>query len=141
MIKIKGTILNNPFNVVKSSSKWQGKLPAVPGTDFEKFDTLENGIRAGLINLRNGYFAKGLDTPAKIINKYSPAHGKGNNVASTENYKSYLAAQVHGDRTAINDSLKGHELETAFNMIYWENGFDVVSWKELQAINKKHKVF
>jgi len=60
---------NNPFGLVVSGSQWQGELPS--GNMWEKFDTMENGIRAGLINLKNGYFNKGLNTITEVLNVYN----------------------------------------------------------------------
>lgn len=62
---------NNPGNIVKSASPWQGK---VAGTDsrFETFDTPENGIRA-LARLLKNYAGQGLDSVEAIISRYAPA--------------------------------------------------------------------
>jgi len=60
---------NNPFGLIVSSSNWQGELPS--GNKWEKFNTMENGIRAGIINLKNGYFNRGLDTIQEILNVYN----------------------------------------------------------------------
>ena len=64
---------NNPFNIrTNSANKWVGKLPN--NTEpFEKFDTMEHGIRAGLKLLQNYYTLHGLNTVEGIISKFAPA--------------------------------------------------------------------
>jgi hypothetical protein len=42
---------NNPFAIIKSANKWQGKIDG-PGR-FESFESQEMGVRAGFINLFN----------------------------------------------------------------------------------------
>lgn len=62
---------NNPGALIqRSPDKWIGLTGSVNG--FLVFDSVHNGLRAAVINLRNTYFAKGLNTPAKIIPKYAP---------------------------------------------------------------------
>lgn len=61
--------LNNPLALVYSEfNKWQGQI----GSDgyLAVFESPEFGIRAGLINLRNGYLKKGFNTIDAIIRKY-----------------------------------------------------------------------
>jgi len=61
--------LNNPLGMIYSEfNKWQGQT----GSDGYLciFESPEFGIRAGMINLRNGYFKKGFNTIEKIIRKY-----------------------------------------------------------------------
>lgn len=76
---------NNPFNLRNSDRyAWQGEI----GTDYQGFvifDTLDNGVRAGIKNLINGYFSKGL-TIRQMITKYAPPTEN-----NTENYIKYVA--------------------------------------------------
>lgn len=61
---------NNPGNIVKSNTKWEGKT----GDDgkFETFDTPENGIRA-LCKIIKTYNKKhNLNTISGIINRWAP---------------------------------------------------------------------
>lgn len=63
---------NNPFNIRKSDTKWFGKIPG-KDNDFETFDTLYNGYRAGIVLLRtyiNKYHCR---TIWSIINRFAPA--------------------------------------------------------------------
>jgi len=63
---------NNPFNIRKSKSRWIGKIK---GTDkeFETFDSLEHGYRAGLILLANYYTKYHLHTIFDIITRFAPS--------------------------------------------------------------------
>lgn len=73
---------NNPFNIVRSPNAWLGKI--VPSQDkrFEQFDTIEHGVRAGVLLLRN------------YIRKKNPIYGRSCNLSqiiprfapSTENH-------------------------------------------------------
>lgn len=73
-------INHNPTNIIKSSAQWEGKTLTplkiiVEGrnTRFEAFENDYFGIRAALLNLKNGYFNKGKNTLEKIISKWAPA--------------------------------------------------------------------
>lgn len=96
-------INHNPGNIVKSTSQWQGKTDTPArlieenrSTRFEAFKNDYYGVRAAVINLLNGYFKKGYDTPAKIIGKWAPA-SDGNN---TDNYTAYVAKSMGIDKNA-----------------------------------------
>lgn len=62
---------NNPFNMVKTNIKWQGK---VAGTDskFETFATIEQGIRAGIIDIVGDISKDGKNTIKKLITVFAP---------------------------------------------------------------------
>ena len=62
---------NNPFNLEFRNIGWRGEI----GTDgrFSIFDTSENGIRAGMINIHTKMTRDGLNTVRKIISRLSPA--------------------------------------------------------------------
>jgi hypothetical protein len=90
---------NNPFNIINTTTRWKGKigyketLPDEQGRirKFVVFDTIENGTRAGLINL-SGYFTKyKLKTINQIINRYAPP---GTAAQSAEATKSYIKQVV-----------------------------------------------
>lgn len=90
---------NNPFNIINTTTRWKGKigyketLPDEQGRirKFVVFDTIENGTRAGLINL-SGYFTKyKLKTISQIINRYAPP---GTAAQSAEATKSYIKQVV-----------------------------------------------
>jgi len=68
---------NNPFGLIRTGITWQGQND-LGNPKWESFTKISDGIRAGLINLKNGYFNNGLDTISKIIPVYSPAANQGN---------------------------------------------------------------
>ena len=90
---------NNIFNIINTTTRWKGKIgyketpPDEQGRirKFVVFDTIENGTRAGLINL-SGYFTKyKLKTINQIINRYAPP---GTAAQSAEATKSYIKQVV-----------------------------------------------
>lgn len=66
---------NNPLNLRISGISWRGKVSPCQNTDgsFEQFDTLQNGIRAALINIRTYIKKYRLNTPQTIIQRWAPA--------------------------------------------------------------------
>ncbi len=62
---------NNPFNMNKTAIKWQGKTT---GTDsrFETFNSIENGIRAGVIDIVGDIAKKGQNTLEKLFLTFAP---------------------------------------------------------------------
>lgn len=85
---------NNPFNIINTKTKWKGKIgyketpPDQQGRirKFVVFDTIENGTRAGLINL-SGYFTRyKLKTINQIINRYAPPNTAAQSAEATKSY-------------------------------------------------------
>lgn len=74
---------NNPGNLRKSSSAWQGKITNGTDSAFEQFTTFAYGTRA-MIKLLSNYIHDGYNTLDKIINRYAPA-------ADNNNPGSYIA--------------------------------------------------
>ena len=70
-VTVRGLRNNNPFNMVKTSIKWQGK---VIGNDarFETFATVEEGIRAGIIDIVGDMAKKGQNTLTKLFEAFAP---------------------------------------------------------------------
>jgi hypothetical protein len=72
---------NNPFNIRANNGTAAfngviGQKEGFRGTNsigyFLVFDTLENGVRAGMKNLSNNYFPGGKSTVKQVITKYAP---------------------------------------------------------------------
>ncbi|MEO6498293.1 MAG: hypothetical protein ABIN95_04740, partial [Mucilaginibacter sp.] len=59
---------NNPGNIRRGATAWQGKIPLGQNTDgaFEQFTTYVYGIRAMIKNLLS-YYRDGLNTVERII--------------------------------------------------------------------------
>lgn len=83
-MKTRGIRNNNPFNIRKSNSRWLGKIKGVDN-EFETFDTLEHGYRAGLKLLLTYYKKYKLHSYGAILNRFAPSIE--NNL---DKYKSYL---------------------------------------------------
>lgn len=61
---------NNPLNIRKSSTVWQGEV--TPDSAFEKFESIDYGMRAALMLLRSYYTKYGKKTITDIINRWAP---------------------------------------------------------------------
>ena len=68
---------NNPGNLRKSSSAWQGKINNGTDPAFEQFTTFAYGTRA-MIKLLINYIGDGYNTLDKIINRWAPAADNNN---------------------------------------------------------------
>lgn len=68
----RGLRLCNPGNIRISSTPWHGKVTPSRDSEFETFDTMENGVRA-MTKLILTYHTKyGLSTINDIISRYAP---------------------------------------------------------------------
>jgi hypothetical protein len=79
----RGLDCQNPMNVMTTPAfTWDGEIkPTLDPKGFLcTFDTIENGIRAGAINLLSYYLQDGCDTIQTIITRYAP--GNSNPTAS-----------------------------------------------------------
>lgn len=70
---------NNPLNIRKSTTPWQGKIANGTDKDFEQFNSLEYGIRAAMVNIRTYLKRDRLQNICQIIAKWAPS-SDGNNV-------------------------------------------------------------
>jgi len=85
---------NNPFNLRPlSGQQFNGTIGQKEGFNngtsigyFSVFDSLDNGIRAGMLNLKNYFNKKGLNTIGDIINTYAPGGSVGQSSQRTQNY-------------------------------------------------------
>lgn len=89
--KTRGIRNNNPFNIRKSNNKWFGKIPG-NDKEFETFDTLVNGYRAGISLLTTYYNKYHLHTIFDIINRFAPSLEN-----NTSDYIKYVSKQSHYD--------------------------------------------
>jgi hypothetical protein len=93
---------NNPFNLVKTSIQWQGK---VKGTDsrFETFATAEQGIRAGVLDIVGDIGNKKLDTINKLITVYAPRFE--NDTNAYINYVAKVAGIDANEKLLVNNKI------------------------------------
>lgn len=112
---------NNPFNIRKSESNWLGKIKS-SDNDFEQFDNMVHGLRAGLKLLCN-YVHDGFDTPFKIINRFAPI-----NENATRNYISFVRSDSLSRLPWISSNTKIDTPEKlcrlASRMVAYENGLN-----------------
>src|SRR5580698_10781314 len=94
----RGMDLNNPFDLEYNDSfTWHGEVRPSSDDTFCQFDTIFDGVRAGLKDLLNQQVIHGLNTWAKIINKYAPP--------SENDTATYIAAVCKGTNTAPDEIL------------------------------------
>lgn len=77
----------NPFNIRRSQIVWLGERSELIDREFESFISMELGLRAGLLLLRN-YIRRGYDTPRKILARFAPASEN-----PMHDYLSYVCSQ------------------------------------------------
>jgi hypothetical protein len=126
IIMTRGEKNNNPFNMNAGNSDWLGEVKPSRDPRFAEFESPEYGIRAGLINLYNGYFSKGL-TLAGIIAKYAPS--------SENDTSSYInAVSRRAGVTPLQVPDKNQWLKIASAILYHENGKNIASPEQLKDI-------
>jgi hypothetical protein len=93
---------NNPFNLVKTAIQWQGK---VKGTDsrFETFATVQQGIRAGVLDIVGDIGNKKLDTINKLITVYAPRFE--NDTNAYINYVAKVAGVDANEKLLVNNKI------------------------------------
>lgn len=111
----RGVRNNNPGNI--EDGPFARSLPGYRGSDgrFAIFDSPEAGINAGG-ELLNRYAARGVTTPAQIINRWAPP-SDGN---PTQAYAQYVASRLG---IGVNDPVPANRRAEAFQAIKeFENG-------------------
>ena len=69
--KPRGVRNNNPLNLRRTAIKWNGERSEVIDNEFEEFETMAYGLRAGLVNMRT-QMSKGFDSLEKLIGRWAP---------------------------------------------------------------------
>lgn len=112
--------VNNPFNLkAVAANKWNGKTTK-EGATFESFDTLENGVRAGIKVLKT-YFSKyNLNTVAKIIPRFAPK-----NENDTEGYIKFVCSELGVERNEMLSADKETLWELSSAVCKMENGYEL----------------
>ena len=81
---------NNPLNIRRGTTRWQGMSKREDDKDFAQFETMAYGWRAAFILLGRTYYEKyHLNTIRKIISRWAPACEN-----NTKGYIAYVAKQV-----------------------------------------------
>ena len=100
---------NNPYNIrpIGSAVNFNGvtgQKEGFRGTAsigyFLVFDTLNNGVRAGMKNLVNGYFNQSINTVTAIISRYAPSSDGNNTTSYIANVTSRMKKGLAGTKYA-----------------------------------------
>lgn len=129
-MKTRGIRNNNPGNIIHSSSRWLGRSILQTDAKFVQFDSMEYGLRALMMLLRN-YIHKGFNTPRKIIDRFCPstlADG------SNESYLNYISEFVELDEVIEPYSCDFFDLVVA--ICYFESNYHV-RFSQLLEIRRK----
>lgn len=70
MTQPRGIRNNNPLNIRKGND-WQGERHPQADSAFEEFQSIDYGLRAAFIIIRN-YIRRKIDTPEKVISTWAP---------------------------------------------------------------------
>jgi len=119
-VTVRGLRNNNPFNMVKTSIAWQGK---VIGNDsrFETFATVEQGIRAGIIDIVGDMAKKGQNTLTKLFEAFAPRFE--NDTTAYINYVSQVSGIEPNAPLLINNQIDAGSLaKIVQGIINKENG-------------------
>lgn len=108
---------HNPMNLrYVASINWNGQI----GSDdagYARFDTVQDGIRAGVKNLMNGYFGRGLNTPRSIITRYAPSHEN-----PTDSYVAFIADAMGISPDTPFEPTFANMVKLTKAIIHFENG-------------------
>lgn len=134
---IRGLRNNNPGNLEKSKSPWQGKVPHSQNTDgrFEQFESIEMGLRALMINART-LINRGKNTIEKLIYTWAPP-SKNN----SKNYADYVAKQMGIAKDKVFEKLdKDFFIRLAKAITAVENGENSLKQIPNSAFEKAHSL-
>lgn len=125
---------NNPFNIQKTSIKWDGEVEC-PDRIHECFKTADHGLRAGAILLHNYYHRHDLRTVEQIITRLGPKSPK---------YARHLNNYIQFARNVAGHSLCGRSYKDAtvrliYAIVRFENGYVPYTtgqiWKAVRSIS------
>lgn len=113
---------NNPLNIRKGNN-WQGERHPQTDPAFEEFESIEMGLRAAFILLRNyitGYGGKRrpCNTIEKIVSRWAPEVEN-----ATRNYIQFVSDYTHVyERETIEFSNRARMVDIVRAMAFVENG-------------------
>lgn len=127
-LNLESTINNNPFNLRYSNNQWLGKDTTNKGP-FEKYTSIETGLRAGMITLRNYRKLHGLSSIRDIMNRYAPSHEN-----DTKNYIKRIKSEIKRDTINLLDDNELVELSKV--ILELESGYKVSNEQLKQILCK-----
>lgn len=86
---------NNPLNLRRTDIDWKGEKKVVTDQEFEEFETMMWGLRAGLRNMKTN-FGRGNNTIRKLISVWAPSSEN-----NTENYIDIVSKETGINPDAI----------------------------------------
>lgn len=113
---------NNPGNINfanQTGAVLEPVSPTVPHPRFAKFDTLDDGIRALIFQLRL-YFDRGINTVTEIISKWAPPTEN-----FTQNYIASVATSMDVSPSAVLDPTNEVLAGLVMAISCMENGHDL----------------
>ena len=111
---------NNPLNI-RIGNSWRGEVENPTDKDFEQFQTMFWGLRAGFVLLRRYITRYQLNTIEKIISRWAP-----NNENNTEQYIRLVCKLMGKARTDILSWYDENDMtKLVFEMCIVENGQEV----------------
>lgn len=116
---------NNPLNIrIVTNQSWLGeKNPNTDGS-FEQFQSVEYGIRAGLLLLLNYKYKYKKDTISEIIETFAPSSEN-----DTQSYINFVANRTKIDKNKVLDIADYKEVIKA--MIFQENSYEYSDYDEI----------
>lgn len=133
-ISTRGIRNNNPLNIRYSvKNAWRGKIDgeAKKDKDFEEFDNLEYGIRAGCVLLMNYMKLHGLVTIETILKRFAPAVEN-----PTSNYILYVERGTGFNRNQILTPDIKIIAKLVKSMALFESGINLTETKIVEAYEK-----
>jgi len=112
----------NPMNVITTDIEWNGKIPTENNTDknktFEQFETMYDGLRAGILNAHKKFIDGRANTISQMIEILSPKKGDLEEFKNQEEenpnndeFKNFVAKRLD---VGINDELNFSNKEVMF---------------------------
>ena len=115
---------NNPLNI-RIGNSWLGEVENPTDKEFEQFQAMVFGLRAGFILLRRYIRRYGLDTIRDIISRWAPASEN-----HTAKYIEFVSQESGiGQLTKIHWEDKEILCKLVFAMVIYENGKQLTMWQ------------
>ena len=124
---------NNPFNIKDTTIDWKGETGHDFDPTFEEFISMEMGVRAGMLLLRN-YLRKGKNTIGAIITRFAPSSEN-----NTVSYIDYVCSNTKIPHDAIIIERSDNFFKVCKAIIYFESGL-TKSVTELRTIYQNHNL-
>ncbi len=115
----RGVKNNNPLNLRQTNIDWKHESSKDLDPEFEEFDSMMWGLRAGLRNMRT-WFNRGNQTIEKLISVWAPETEN-----NTEDYIDYVAGKTGIPREAVFEWQKDVIYSIAKAMCKIESQFDL----------------